>query len=816
MTKSISKDCFTSSVRVFCVFLFAFSINAVAGDALSAFNRKDFNEAYRIWSANPDTPEASYGIGRIVLEGLGAAPRNAERGMSLIHKSASSNYRPAISFLADHYERTGNTQQAIKYLERLSDNKDLAIEQRILALLAKSVKGDPATSKQYCETSFNIAKLGGQSKQLDSAVCALNGLQSSMTKEESLGLLKSIANDAYLKMDYLEANRIWLLLPEMPETLHGLGVINLKGQGVKRNIEKGIQYLEKSANLGNKDSAIELSRYYSSISENDKALNILKKGCDTKDVSCSKLQVEIYSKTNATLSKEVCEKLQSAKYSEGTKEYTNYLTCVFKGLSSGMSKDDASKKLKDQLLKEPSINTLVELGPDLLNPNSTMYDLSVFEGLVFSIDPKLENAELRAIAKSSKINEEFIADLPNYNDNQKQAKNAARFIAALGGNKKNALLIAKIYSIKAQSDPSFIQKTNSILALLNSERPSLETKKIELNILKAEQKINSHLNALSEVSQQERNDDEFLKEHFDFQFQSVLRFLLYPDKASDYKIGMASILAQAISTTNIQDVQSKGITVLESLVSFHKKAQDKADETEFRINEKKLESIIQVVYDLKKKGVPAAKIVNGSEKPGSLNKEASTSTKTSEEKREISNPSNVNAQNKSEKSGLKADEYSKYKYECDQSNYSSCTKAAEILLGPDAPDDFKRSSARDKKEAAIRLLEKAANQKDNAGAILLYDVLDAERTTDARDKVENLLRQQFFYSSSAGQLRKLERELRFDPIKTPAKLLMNKKDLQSKCDEVERIKGSLLSPKDLKIANEVIDGFTCKGLRKLQ
>ena len=50
--------------------------NPASADGMAAFARRDYNEAYRVWSRNPDTAEAIYGIGRIVLEGLGSAPRN--------------------------------------------------------------------------------------------------------------------------------------------------------------------------------------------------------------------------------------------------------------------------------------------------------------------------------------------------------------------------------------------------------------------------------------------------------------------------------------------------------------------------------------------------------------------------------------------------------------------------------------------------------------------------------------------------------------------------------------------------------------------
>ncbi len=134
----------------------------------------------------------------------------------MLHRSASANYRPAINYLADYYERTGNVQQAIKFLDRLSDNKDLAIEQRILPLLSKSTKVEPTNSAKFCETSVNISKLGGKVKDIDIALCAINGHQSTQTKDEAISLITTSANEAYSKMEYVDAQRLWSLIPEGP------------------------------------------------------------------------------------------------------------------------------------------------------------------------------------------------------------------------------------------------------------------------------------------------------------------------------------------------------------------------------------------------------------------------------------------------------------------------------------------------------------------------------------------------------------------------------------------------------------------------
>ena len=44
---------------------------AYATKAMDAFNKKDYNEAYRLWTREPEKAESQYGLGRILLEGLG-------------------------------------------------------------------------------------------------------------------------------------------------------------------------------------------------------------------------------------------------------------------------------------------------------------------------------------------------------------------------------------------------------------------------------------------------------------------------------------------------------------------------------------------------------------------------------------------------------------------------------------------------------------------------------------------------------------------------------------------------------------------------
>jgi TPR repeat protein len=796
----------------FTILASVFTHNPAAADGMAAFARKDYNEAYRIWSRNPDTAEANYGIGRIVLEGLGSAPRNPEKGLSLIQRAASANYRPALMYLADYYERTGNSHQAIKFLDRLSDNKDLAIEQRILSLLTKVVKGEPTSSAKFCETNVNISKLGGQVKQIDTALCAMNGHPSSQTKDDAIGLLATMASDAYSKMEYVEAQRLWSLLPEGPESLYGLGVLSLKGlPGTRKNVEKGIALLERSSNSGYKEASRELARHYAQVGDNEKAIAILRKTCDSSDQSCNKTLVDLLSKSNITLNKEYCERLEGARYPEESPQYINYLTCAFSGFSAEVGKEEAAARLKSQLRKNPTMQSFAQLAPHLLNRNSSIYSLQDFEKVVWSLDPELKNQEIRAVAKSSGITDELISDMPNFTEQQKVEKMSANFVAALGGNGKKAIVVGRQYSTNAIVDKSFSTKAKAILGLLESEKETVEYKKITANILRADVKYGEHLKVLFDLLKTEKKDEKFIQEQFSFQFGAASSFLTYNEPV--YRLDEVNMLAQVVASSNILEVQSTGLPILLKLESKYRSTLDRNDEVEFFVKSEKLEKIVLLCKEIQKKLPPSKKTTSEPRPPESAEKLLDSQLRP-----EGDSGSTVrkNERNGTLEKKKLANEYSKYRYECDQSSGPGCTKAAEILLAGEVPDDLRNLSLQERKEAAIRMLDRANNLKDLAGTTLLYDLLNAERNPDARQKADSLLKQPFFVSVVAGQIRRYERDLKFDPIRTPASILMDKKSIQAKCDEVSKLASESLNERDMKIAIGIIDGFTCSSLRKIQ
>lgn len=811
----LNKNLFTH-LLILIFFSFGFSQLVFSSEGMSAFTRKEYNEAYRIWSSNPDTPEANYGIGRIVLEGLGSAPKNSEKGFNLINKAASSGYRPALTFLADYYERTGNFNQAIKYLDRLSDKKDLQIEQKILTILSKIQKNDPSSSKQFCEKLISIENLGGETKKIETAACAVKGNPSNMAKEEAIEFLSNSASESYAKLEFSDAQRIWNLIPERIDSLYGLGILNLDGNGgIAKNIEKGLAYLDKASSGGHKDSSKRLAQFYEKNNNNEKALFYLNKACDAKDIACKKLQVEIYGKNSTTLTKDHCENLRIAKYPEGSSEYTNYLTCSYIGIISDLNKEDAGKKLKNQLLLSPTISGLIKLGPDLLNNNSPLYDLSSFENILWKVDPDLKNSEIQSFIKSSKINDESISDMPSFTDEQKSARISASLIAAISGNVKKAFYVGKYYSSNSSFDKSNISKAKSILNILQNEKDTIDFKKIQLNIYRAESNNKMHLNLLSEIVKVEKKDEKFLSDNFNYQYLQANKFIT--NNSPEFRLDMVLQLSNTILQTEINNLQSSGLFIIQQLEKKYSSSIDKNDEMDIK-KEEKLKDVRIIIDQLLKKGIQPSKnvlsqernekiiidsLVESREDYKNLNKKKSTNN---QELKDQPLAGNIISEN----------QYSKFKYECDQNSSQSCVSAAEILLGKNIPDDFKKTSGETRRDIAIRLLEKASGFGDIKASVLLYDTLDKDLSADSKEKVNKLLSQKNFYSSTSGQLRKYARELKFDPLKTTANLIINRKELENKCNEIELIRTKILNDKDSEIAADLLSGFVCSTIRRTQ
>jgi hypothetical protein len=217
----------------FLVILAVTSTVAFANNGMSAFNRKDYNEAYRIWSRSPDTAESQYGLGLLHYEGLGG-PKNTERGLSLLRGASEKGYRPATEYLATVFEKTGDSRSALRFLERLqTQERTLKTQERIVDAQKKLVKGSPAMSADYCSAVNELIKLGGTPENEVPERCALNGLASPVSPENarqwlSRGFQKTPSIEALdvLVQDFLDPRKpsfnpllieeaIWTLDPDL-------------------------------------------------------------------------------------------------------------------------------------------------------------------------------------------------------------------------------------------------------------------------------------------------------------------------------------------------------------------------------------------------------------------------------------------------------------------------------------------------------------------------------------------------------------------------------------------------------------------------
>ena len=164
------------------IFLFLLtSTNTLANSGMNAFNRKDYNEAYRVWSRAPDTAESQYGLGLLHYEGLGG-PKNTAKGLSLLQSSSDKGFKASTEYLANIYERNNDPKNTIRFLDRLqSQEKTLKTQERLVAAHRKLAKDLPAKSTDYCLAITELSKLGGSPESGAPEMCALNGLASSVT-----------------------------------------------------------------------------------------------------------------------------------------------------------------------------------------------------------------------------------------------------------------------------------------------------------------------------------------------------------------------------------------------------------------------------------------------------------------------------------------------------------------------------------------------------------------------------------------------------------------------------------------------------------
>ena len=165
---------------------------AYATKAMDAFKKKDYNEAYRLWTREPDKAESQYGLGRILLEGLGG-PADRSKGLDLLAKAANKNYMRAIRYLAKYYERKGSFKLAITYLKKTGNpKKDLNLQSKILKLTKKRISSKTPLwkTKMYCREATVFSQAGGEIPEKNlMEKCAISNNKSIYTKRQALDSL---------------------------------------------------------------------------------------------------------------------------------------------------------------------------------------------------------------------------------------------------------------------------------------------------------------------------------------------------------------------------------------------------------------------------------------------------------------------------------------------------------------------------------------------------------------------------------------------------------------------------------------------------
>jgi hypothetical protein len=172
---------------------------AYATKAMDAFKKKDYNEAYRLWTREPDKAESQYGLGRILLEGLGG-PADRSKGLDLLAKAANKNYMRAIRYLAKYYERKGSFKLAITYLKKTGNpKKDLNLQSKILKLTKKRISSKTPLwkTKMYCREATVFSQAGGEIPEKNlMEKCAISNNKSIYTKRQALdSLAKTFASE---------------------------------------------------------------------------------------------------------------------------------------------------------------------------------------------------------------------------------------------------------------------------------------------------------------------------------------------------------------------------------------------------------------------------------------------------------------------------------------------------------------------------------------------------------------------------------------------------------------------------------------------
>lgn len=129
----------------------------ISANGLTAFKAGDYDRAFRIWymelSENPTKAEANFGLGQIILEGLGSTKANKKEGLNYLTKAIEQGSKDSALYLANAYKDSDifekNSRAELQYLEKAEQLGANGISKRIASLIKKL---DGAVSAKACKT----------------------------------------------------------------------------------------------------------------------------------------------------------------------------------------------------------------------------------------------------------------------------------------------------------------------------------------------------------------------------------------------------------------------------------------------------------------------------------------------------------------------------------------------------------------------------------------------------------------------------------------------------------------------------------------
>jgi TPR repeat protein len=815
------------------IIFLAFSVSALSNEGMSAFNRKDYNEAYRLLSQDPDKPESLYGIGRIVLEGLGAAPKNVEKGLNQITRAAESGYRPAIVFLSEFHEKNGNIASAIRFYKKLSDGKTPELEQKILHLQAKLTKGDPTNSAAYCETLSKITD--ANQKKDESALCSLRGHQSQLNKEDSRKIIISAASDSFSKKEYDQAVKFWNVIPELPESMFGLSKILLEGLGsTKKDVQKSKDHLQKAADIGFSPASLALAQTYESEGKIDAAVAYYQKFSAGRDTEIEKKITQLLLQKNKnnsdSLTKESCEIYVRAATGGDSEAKLFANICAYQSLINDPTKNQAFQYLKDQLSKNTNKaeKVLITIGPELLNESSKNYDPEFFENIITRTENIAAKSKLSEIINGAKITYSKCSELPTYSEAQKKRFLSICSLAAYGGDIQASIALAELYS-SGNSDITNrdLEKAKSYLSQSDQVKENSRLALIKLNISSGEKDWKTNLNQIEEFLKQYLKDSSKLRTSFDMQIEVLNAFKVSGYKAeSAQRLGTAIILSGDLELLkkaypSLSQINQEKLNPLEDMDSEDRK---KLREIVSQIKQKIPENELKAAIDSKKSNDErrANQSQEKSKQPPAADTLKNKSINTTQSSESIESSKRQNPTNNSVEPEIlsNAEQYSELKLECDKGQPSACHKAGKLLLRKNPPSDYVNTPLNARRNIARQVFQKGVDKQDEMSMAFLYDLL-SEMLLDEKDLKYRmqLLDNLVAMDSAAGHLRNYA--LVIDPptnfLNKLTTAVLKVGQVRSSCEGIRKLlEKSRINTYDINYANKLITNIKCKTSDALQ